>query len=166
MSMNYIVINNKNDFQLIINSPIFIDKQFALRQEEINTNMWALSIAPLELKKMSLLIMEQFVQDLILRRKQQVKDAHINHSVLFYMWFDKMASQLRFNIISDHNKKLPFGCNLHIVDSVELILEEFLNAERYISWNELSVCEEDEEDEEEYILDVFVQQLSTEEIEA
>ena len=167
MSMNCIIINDISDFELVIDSSIFIGKQFydELLQEEIDTNMWALSIEQSKRGQISISTWEQFIQNLIENRMQQVQKANIKHSVVFYMWFDEMAFQLRFNIISDYSKELPFGCKLHVVNSTYHILKAFLNSKGYISWDDLIECEkggEDDSDEEneEYVLDVFVKALN------
>ncbi|AOZ90756.1 hypothetical protein [Paenibacillus crassostreae] len=46
--------------------------------------------------------------------------------MIFYLWFDWMASQLRFNLISNVNEHLPFQCEIEILDSMEEIINEFL----------------------------------------
>jgi len=42
--MNYRVIHDANDLVVVINSSIFICKSRVLQQQEIDSNMWALSI--------------------------------------------------------------------------------------------------------------------------
>ena len=47
-----------------------------------------------------------------------------------YFWFDEMALQLCFNILSGEDRELPFGCKVNFVDSPYPILNLFLKVAR------------------------------------
>lgn len=163
MSMNYLIANNITDFKEIIESPIFIGCDKKLLDAEISTNMWAISFDN-QIKDTSMDKLLEFINNLVDKKKQQVSELNISCTVIFYLWFDEMASQLRFNIISDSHNKLPFGCELNIINSPQSILAQFLQSQHSpeISWNELEENTEDFDDAEEYrfVLDVFVMQLN------
>jgi hypothetical protein len=156
-------INDITSLKSIINSPILITGNNALQNEETAENMWWLSVDPDAAKAISINDLVEFVNSLIQKKTQQIMEAGVIHSVLFYMWFDEMAAQLRFNIISDLGKKFPFDCRVEILDSPELILEDFLASHYHagIPWDELEELNDDsDEDEgEPFILRVFVKQL-------
>jgi hypothetical protein len=151
------------DLKQIIDNPIFITGNSSLQDQEIARNMWCLSIDPDVIKTIAVNDLVDFVSSLLNKRTQQIIDAGVIHPAIFYMWFDEMAAQLRFNIISDFGKKLPFGCQLDIVDSPQPILEDFLASHYHadIPWSELEELHDDldEDDEKSFISRVFVRQL-------
>lgn len=124
--------------------------------------MWGLSVDDSMLQSVSKEQFEEFVADLIDKRKQQIAQMHNSFPSTFYVWFDEMAAQFRFNILSGHALRLPFECRVEIVDSLEPIWQEF-NDSRYqtgISWSELEFFEDDvDDDEEEYVLKVYVKNI-------
>ena len=161
--MNYLIINNIQNFNEIIESPIFIGCNQELLEREISTNMWAISLdAPL-VKHMSVGTLLQFLDTLVDKKQQQLAELNISCPVIFYLWFDEMAAQLRFNIISYLNGKLPFGCDLNIIGSPQPILKAFLQSQQNpeISWDELQEITDDcdEIEEKTFVLDVFIQEL-------
>ena len=164
MSMNYLIVNNIIDFKEIIESLIFIACDKKLLDTEISSNMWAISLDNKVMKDISIDKLLEFINNFVNKKKQQVSELNISCSVIFYLWFDEMASQLRFNIISDSHSKLPFGCELNIINSPQSILAQFLQSQHSpeISWNELEENIEDFDDAEErtFVLDVFVTQLN------
>ncbi|WP_210190653.1 hypothetical protein [Paenibacillus uliginis] len=48
--------------------------------------------------------------------------------MIFYLWFDQLACQIRFNLISVLHKKLPFQCDVEIVEHMDDIILTFLNS--------------------------------------
>ena len=163
MSMNYLIINNIENFNEIIESPIFIGCNKELLEREISTNMWAISLDDQVIKHISIDTLSQFIDNFVDKKQQQLTDMNISCSVIFYLWFDEMAAQLRFNIISYYNGKLPFGCDLNIIDSSQPILKAFLQSQQNpeISWNELQEIADDYDETEEiaFVLDVFIREL-------
>jgi len=164
MSINYLLVNDVRDFEEIIESPIFIGCDKKLLDKEISHNMWVISFDNKIIKSVSIDTLLEFIQKLLNKRKQQLSELNIFCPVIFYMWFDEMASQLRFNIISYFNEKLPFGCTTNIINSPNPILQAFLASQENpeISWNEFEEIIDDTDDIEEktFILDIFVKQLN------
>jgi len=58
---------------------------------------------------------------IINNRQQQLDQAPVNHGMIFYLWFDEQAIQLRFNLILDFHEHLPFGCQLNVLSAYERI---------------------------------------------
>jgi hypothetical protein len=164
MSINFTTIHSLQNFKQIIESPIFITCDKRLQNVEISTNMWAISIDFKTLKHMSVDNLLEFIRTLLNKKKQQISQLNISCSVIFYMWFDEMATQLRFNVISGFDEKLPFGCEVNIVNSPDFILKNFLKSQRNpeITWSELEevMNDSDDIDENHFVLDVFVVQLN------
>ena len=151
------------DFDEIIGNPIFIGCDPELLEREISTNMWAISLDDTPIKHISIDTLSQFIDNFVDKKQQQLAELNISCSVIFYLWFDEMAAQLRFNIISYFNGKLPFGCNLNIIDSPQPILKAFLHSQQNpeISWDDLQEIMDDfdEIEEKTFVLDVFIQEL-------
>lgn len=94
-----------------------------------------------------------FFKKVIRNRQDQIKNSNQEHRMIFYLWFDRMASQLRFNLISDVHEKLPFQCDFEILDNIDSIIEEFLN---YPFLNGLPIEEyPDGSEEKPYVLRVY-----------
>ena len=163
--MNHVTIHQSSDFQAIINSLIFIAENQNLQNQETSSNMWAISIDSSSIDKLSLKDFTEFISSLLHNRQEQVTQLNIQHKVVFYMWFDEMAAQLRFNIISYSEDKLPFGCQVEIISSAEPILKDFFSSRYHdgIPWSELESLENmanDEEDDNPYVLQVFTSFLN------
>lgn len=117
-----------NDLEEIITDKIFIGTSETDLHREIETNMWRISI-PAELsEKVTVEDFNEFIYKIISQRKKQINDSSSNKGMYFYLWFDWMASQLRFNLISDTNEKLPFNCELQFVDDPIDIINDFINS--------------------------------------
>lgn len=162
MSLNYIVIHKLSDLKAVLDSSVLITRSMSLKDEEIAKNTWCLSFVDNVLKSLSKEQFEEFVITLIDKKKKQIAQIHDSLPVTFYMWFDEMAAQIRFNILSGHNIQLPFGCRVEVVDSIETIWKE-LKTSHYqdgISWSELEFFEDDSDDDEEiYVLKVYVKSI-------
>jgi len=170
-----IEVCDTNDFQRILESPIFIGCDKMSLDKETSTNMWAISIAPRMLKNISIDYLLEFIRILLANKVKQLSLSKISCPVIFYMWFDEMTAQLRFNIISNLDHKLPFGCHLNITDSTHLILKNFLQSQYNpeIPWTDLEEITNDPANDDDFddtrknnfVLDVFVKQLNSPELE-
>ncbi|WP_246277399.1 hypothetical protein [Neobacillus endophyticus] len=78
--------------------------------------------------------------------------------MLFYVWFDWQAAQLRFNMVSNYDSKLPFSCEIETTDKLEPIIEEFLSFPYHNGFPVEEISEEDEwlEEESNFPLKVFL----------
>ena len=164
--MNYIHINNITDLSKILEEPIFLTGDRSLIKEEISHNMWVLSFSDNLINRLEVQDLEEFLSQLLKKRTVQLMQLYQNQSATFYFWFDKQASQLRFNIISGSNAPLPFGCKLILLDSPESILKDFISTSREYAINgdvieffDSSDDLENDNDEPEYVLDVYVRAI-------
>lgn len=92
--------------------------------------------------------MRDFLNKVVENRQEQIFKANCSHGMLFYLWHDAMASQLRFSLISDFHHNLPFGCPLKIIGNMDPIIEEFLASPNGILLDEVSEKENMLVDEE------------------
>jgi hypothetical protein len=157
--MNVTTISNLGQLNVIFNDVLCLSGK---QSEEIYHNMWCISLEDNLLESITLEQLKSFVDKLIGNRELQLKDSNCSRGVVFYMWFDQQALQLRFNIITGDVNLLPFGCKIQLHTTCESILSNFLNTVKDFSQHgdqiEFFSCE-DEEDEKEYVLDVFVKSL-------
>jgi hypothetical protein len=163
MSIKHLTISNASDFKTIIESPIFIGCNKTLQKQETLVNMWALSIDPDILHTLSINNFIEFIDTLLKKRILQLSQLKASCPVVFYLWFDEIAAQLRFNIISNFNVNLPFECSVEIVDSALPILKDFLESHYHegISWSELEESNNDIHDDDElFSLKVFTLQIN------
>ena len=110
-----------------------------------------------------------FYQSVIQARSQYLIKNTIKEKMIFYAWYDAQSGNLCFSIIPQNWKKLhldqtlPFGCTINQVDSLNKIIEKFVQDEYKgtIPLNDLEdidLSQEDafqEDDPKNYILDVF-----------
>jgi hypothetical protein len=68
--------------------------------------------------------------------------------MLFYVWFDWQAAQLRFNLISDYESKLPFSLEIETINNLKPIIEEFLCFPYHNGFPVEEISDEDERIEE------------------
>ncbi|MCT9872435.1 hypothetical protein, partial [Paenarthrobacter aurescens] len=71
--------------------------------------------------------LKDFFIKVIDNRANQIVNSKSNHGMFFYVWFDWQSSRLRLNLISDFHKRLPYGREYNVLNSLELIIEEYLN---------------------------------------
>jgi len=160
--MNHIVIHQISDFKVIMDSFVLITGSVVSKDKETDVNMWCLSFDKNALEEFSKGKLVELVAALVDKKKRQIAEMYNSSPATFYMWFDEMAAQLRFNIVSGHNVQLPFGCSVEIVDCIEPIVQELMASHYHegISWSELELFEDEpEEDDEPYVLKVYVQSI-------
>ncbi|HQQ13274.1 MAG TPA: hypothetical protein PK855_08920 [Bacteroidales bacterium] len=161
------VTANKKDFfndllNQISESLYLTDKTDGIN-EEINSNNWILA-APKEIISQSTTIdFLEFILKVKHNYKNQLNKSTLDIDLLFYMWFDEMAGQLRFNLINSNHDKLPFGCKINHTDRPEEIIDEYLKSNYHdgIPWNEFESDETPEQimesdSEEVELVDNFV----------
>jgi hypothetical protein len=160
--MNVITISNFDQFSLIFDGLLCLSGE---QSEEICQNMWCISLGEKFIENITLEKLENFIDQLIENRVQQLKSINFFEHAVFYMWFDQQALQLRFNIITGDGASLPFGCKLKLHSTSKFILTNLIVAvKRSACFGDdvefLDSEDDEDEDEEEYILDVFVKKLT------
>jgi hypothetical protein len=111
-------------FADVIADELFIGASVDDLQKEIQQNMWLLS-KPAGYGE-SVQDWLDLINRIIENRKQQI--AVSRHSMIFYLWLDEQACQLRFNLINDSHEFLPFNSNVELVQSFYKIVEAFLTS--------------------------------------
>lgn len=156
--MNTITITQYADLLTVINEPIYITSSLLHIAQETDINMWTLSLGDSFLEIIDQKLLEDFMIKLLTKRKSQLIQIKPALNAIFYMWFDQQASQLRFNLISSAARKLPFGCKINRLSSYHSILQNFIATNKQS--NQLTYFDSDDnwddDDNTEYILDVYV----------
>jgi len=110
----------------IVNDEIFITAETDLIDKEVSSNMWRISADDNVVSQLSAEDLMNVTQRIKDNRQEQLSKSAEEVDLIFYMWHDGQASQLRFNLINSNHKNLPFGTKLNLVDSEAAILNEFL----------------------------------------
>ena len=123
----------------VLTDRIYIGSSEADVDEEIRQNMWRISITEEDAKTLSQEDFLTFISEVISDRRTQIEEARTGHGMIFYLWFDEQACQLRFNLISDFHRRLPFECRLEPLGSPEPIIRSFLESSYHggIPWSEV-----------------------------
>jgi hypothetical protein len=132
-----------NDLSAQIVEPIYLTDRTDEVKEEINCNCWALSAPADIISQATTKDFLEFIQKVKDCYKNQLDKSQLNIDLIFYLWFDAMAGQLRFNFINSNHDKLPFGCKLKFTDSSEEIVVQYLNSLHHegIPWDEFHPVE-------------------------
>ena len=112
-----------HDIEEIISDTLFIGES---EEEEISNNMWQISISHELANSLKIEDFSTFFKRVILNRKMQVQTLKPTIGMLFYLWFDEQASQIRFSIISNRETGLPFSCEIIPTNNYEVIIKDFL----------------------------------------
>lgn len=156
--MHIIIIKNINDLDTLLKARILITHDYSELKKEIDSNMWCLSLSDTYTPNASELnfFLNRFFEELQIR----IHKKQLIGPIVFYLWFDALASQLRFNVISNTDKRLPFGCDYQIVETPDCIIDNFLKATPYLILDDLSIDNEQDEINSRYLLDVFIKKLN------
>lgn len=146
-------IMNKNEFfqslEEIVVDPLFIGESLQDLAEETTNNTWSISIS----KELATeIVVEDFIdffQRVMANRRKQINGSNNQVGMLFYIWFDWQSAQIKFDLISDYDTPLPFGCEIEITDKLEPIIEEFIRFPYHDGFPFEEVRDEDEDDDEE-----------------
>jgi hypothetical protein len=109
----------KSDKLLITDSVDSVD-------EEIKTNCWSISINDELSKEFSIAELASFLKEVKADRREQLRRSKIKVGLIYYVWVDGQAGQLRFNFINSNHDKLPFGSQLTLVTMEHEILTDYL----------------------------------------
>lgn len=143
---------DKNEFfhslEEIVVDPLFIGESLQDLAEETTNNTWSISIS----KELATEILAEdfifFIQRVMTNRREQIKGSNNRDEMLFYIWFEWQSAQIKFNLISDYDTALPFGCEIEITHKLEPIIEEFLRFPYHDGFPFEEVRDDDEQMEE------------------
>lgn len=132
-----------NDLSNQISEPLYLTDKTDEVDEEINSNHFILSV-PADIISQAITIdFLELIQKVKDNSKIQLNKSQLDIDLIFYLWFDEMAGQLRFNFINSNHDKLPFGCKLKYTDRPEEIIDQYLKSKYHegIPWNELETID-------------------------
>jgi len=113
-------------FEDVITDTMFIGSSRDDLAKEIRTNMWGIALSDEQCELLTTSDLLDLVARITKTRQQQLDQANGDHGMVFYLWCDQQALQLRFNLISDVHEHLPFACQLNLVTTPEPILDRYL----------------------------------------
>ncbi len=136
-----------NDLSSHISEPMYLTDKTDEVNEEINHNHWSLSAPTDIISQITATDFLEFIQKVKDHYKNQLDNSQLDIDLIFYMWFDEMAGQLRFNFINSNHDKLPFGCKLKLTDRPEEIIDQYIKSKYHegIPCNELETIETPEQ---------------------
>ena len=105
---------------------LFITDRTDLLEKEIETNCWSISVPPELSEVIGNEELIQFLADVKINRIEQLNQANANIDLIYYLWHDEMAGQLRFNFINKNHKELPFKASIETADSEKLVIRKYL----------------------------------------
>lgn len=172
--MNPAHIDSYKNLQELINVDILITGDQKKQLKELYYNTWGMSFERNFIRTLSLLDIQNYLQQLINNRSMQVENAN-QGSATFYLWYDEQSVCLCFNILSGENIQLPFRCKTNVLSSPLAIIQAFLkDAQAEIhpldfqnfkflepgdpGWDEFDKDDE-EEDISQHIVNVYVTTL-------
>jgi hypothetical protein len=164
-AMYHITLYTLKDLATILNHEFLITGDVHAHTLETESNMWLISLgANAHVAEQDLL---EFVTLLHSTIRQQLVTSNLRGAVTFYMWFDEQAGQLRFNVISGHIEKLPFGCIVQKVSDPTSIIHACLSSP-YLhgipedETEDISFDEDRNDDDAiEYVLPVYVDYITS-----
>ena len=168
-NMNYKEIHTISELKNIENT--IVTTQLFKDTGDVNANMWILSFSPSIVRYITDIRIKKFMQTVIHYWQQQTVSISKSIPVTFYMWFDEQVGHLCFNLLFVSKNDLPFGCTVHFVD-MDTIIDSFLTStiqggiipfSGITEINENCHMEEDD-DEQDFILDVYVVTLNQNEM--
>ena len=150
-------------FQEVITDELFIGSSGDDLPLEM-ANKWWITLSHEQCQSLTTSDLLTLFERIIENRQQQLDRANADHGMIFYLWFDEQAFQLRFNLISDSHEHLPFRAHYHVLSTPEPIFERYLRFSYHESlpWSELQEVSEEWNDaeEKEYVFDVYQLKLA------
>jgi len=123
----------------IVPDEIYLTESLDELDKEIQANHWSIGIDSDAAQLINNHDLQDFLRKVIQNRVKQLEDSDKKMGLLFYIWFDKQACNLNFNLINSEHEHLPFGAKLEFVDSIDQVINDCLKSKYLdgISWNEL-----------------------------
>lgn len=101
-------------------------------------------------------------------RQKQLISCGLSIDLVYYLWFDEMAGQLRFSFINSNHKALPFKCDLTLIKTEKEIIDRYLKSDYLdgVPWKDLMDLGIDgdpvisDETEKIYTLNIYVEKIT------
>ena len=129
-----------NQYESYIAEKIFLTDETSQVENETYENMLSFTISKKYLAKLKVTDFISFLSRIKENRKSQLNVSRTISDLIYYIWHDEMAGQLRVNFINSNHSELPFGANLEFTSNEVDIIDEFLHSEylNEITWDKLS----------------------------
>ena len=129
------------DIQEIKSDRLFITDSIDNLEEEVKNNCWSISMTREIASACEVDEVIEFLREVKADRSEQLKKSEYKVGLIYYLWVDKQAGQLRFNFINSNHDRLPFGARLAFVDTEHEIISDFLTC-KLTDGDELKVYKE------------------------
>ncbi len=129
-----------NQYESYIAEKIFLTDETSEVQNEIYENMLSFTVSKDQRANLTITDFINFLYRIKKNRKSQLIVSKTNSDLIYYIWYDEMAGQLRINFINANHSKLPFGAELEFTSNEVEIVNGFLESEYLdgITWDKLS----------------------------
>ncbi len=114
------------DIEVIKSDKLFLTDSIDHVNEEIKHNCWSISINDELSKEFSVDELSNFLKEVKTDRREQLRRSKSKVGLIYYVWVDEQAGQLRFNFINSNHDKLPFRSQLTLVTTENEILTDYL----------------------------------------
>ena len=114
------------DIEDIKSDKILITESIDIVNEEIKSNCWSISINDELSKELAIDELWDFLKEVKTNRQEQLRQSQSKVGLIYYVWVDEQAGQLRFNFINSNHSKLPFNSQLTFVTMENEILTDYL----------------------------------------
>jgi len=106
---------------------VVIDATQAGLETEARKNLWTFSLTEQQAQELKPEEVLHFLQTVISARERLITERFGHqHPMVFYCWFDELAAQLRFSLVSACHNQLPFKSRVNLVVELIFIVESFL----------------------------------------
>lgn len=126
--------NLKEEFLEIIrpleSAELFVTESMEELKKEIYENMIPIGISEKFVGAVDVNDILNFLDRVKRNRKNQLLNSLIKVDLIYYLWYDGGADQLRFNFINSNHSKLPFGAKLNLDISERQIVEAYIEGGR------------------------------------
>jgi len=120
-------IFDKYNYFSLIKEEIFVARNHDEEEQESLRNLCIIELNENEKKQVNSDDLKSLILKIVKNKEQEIIQNYRNIIVVFYMWHDEMADQLRFSFITyKKNENLPFNCKIILSDTMDLIIKNFL----------------------------------------
>ncbi|WP_204263115.1 hypothetical protein [Spongiivirga citrea] len=117
------------EFKEVIRDRIFITTATDQLETEIESNCWSLSLSKEQAGFVSTHEFAALLDLIKQNRTEQLNNSDYDVNLIFYLWFDEQAGQIRFNLINENHSKLPFTSKVEFAENQKIIISDFLESE-------------------------------------
>ena len=95
--------------------------------KEIAENCVKIGVPEHLIKDIDPLTFSIFLSSVKQNAKDQLTKSDLNVKLIFYVWLDEQAGQLRYNFINSNHEKIPFVAELNFVDDAHIVCKAWVD---------------------------------------